>query len=88
VSRSVCEFAHKQLAIGFEYGGEKAGNGGEDAIAVYAVRVGGRNAPAVEDDENSKVEKYDGQEKAAASKASSNRDSGIVAWLRNQPRRI
>ena len=88
VSRSVYEFAHKQLAIGFDYGGEKAGKSGEDAIAVYAVRTGGSNVLAAEEADSSGVESYEEREKDAVSQASPNGLSGAVDWLRNQPRRI
>jgi len=88
VSRSVYEFAHKQLAIGFDYGGEKAGKSGEDTIAVYAVRIGGSNEPAVVNTDRAEVGSNAGLKKDAARQAPRKGLSGAVDWLRNQPRRI
>ncbi len=86
VSETVYEFAHKQLAIAFDYGGEKSGKSGEDAIAVYAVRTGGSNAPVFQDGA-SDVE--DGEmPRGSVSEDPSKGISGAIDWLRNQPRRI
>ncbi len=87
VSETVYEFAHKQLAVAFDYGGEKSGKSGEDTIAVYAVRTGGSNAPAFE-----KVDlpdtKSNGRPESIVSKNPSKGFSGAIDWIRNQPRRI
>jgi adenylate cyclase len=45
VSESVYKFAHKQLAIGFDYAGENTVKGEEVPIIGYRVRTGGENAP-------------------------------------------
>lgn len=88
VSRSVYEFAHKQLAIGFDYGGEKTGKSGEEAIAVYAVRTGGSNAPVSMEAGEAEAGEDETVRKDAVSQATPKGLSGIVEWLRNQPRRI
>ena len=48
VSESVYKFAHKQLAIGFDYAGEKQVKGGDAPIAGYRVRRRGENHPVSE----------------------------------------
>lgn len=45
VSPSVYEFAHKQLAVGFDFAGKQQVKPGEDPVTAYRVRIGGRNAP-------------------------------------------
>ncbi|MCG6857351.1 MAG: adenylate/guanylate cyclase domain-containing protein [Salaquimonas sp.] len=48
VSPSVYEFAHKQLAVGFDFAGTRQVKDGEDPITAYRVRIGGSNAPPPE----------------------------------------
>ena len=48
VSPSVYEFAHKQLAVGFDFAGSRKVKDGEDPITAYRVRIGGSNQPAGE----------------------------------------
>ena len=45
VSESVYKFAHKQLAIGFDYAGENTVKGEDAPIVGYKVRTGGENSP-------------------------------------------
>jgi len=43
VSSSVYEFTHRQLAIGFDFAGERRAKGGETPISAWRVRIGGAN---------------------------------------------
>ncbi len=43
VSESVYNFAHRQLAIGFDFAGAKTAKPGDEPIAGYRVRIGGAN---------------------------------------------
>jgi len=49
VSSSVYQFAHKQLAVGFDYAGTRQVKPGEEPVAGYRVRIGGDNAPPKEE---------------------------------------
>lgn len=49
VSASVYEFAHRQLAVGFDFAGERQTKPGEAPIPAYRVRTGGSNAPEIEE---------------------------------------
>ncbi|NKB53117.1 MAG: adenylate cyclase [Rhizobiaceae bacterium] len=44
VSKSVHDFAARQLAVGFDFGGKHVAKDGEQAIESYKVRIGGGNA--------------------------------------------
>lgn len=48
VSSSVYEFAHKQLAIGFDFAGQRQIKEGEAPVSAYRVRIGGSNEPPPE----------------------------------------
>lgn len=49
VSPSVYEFAHKQLAVGFDFAGTRQVKEGEDPVSGYRVRIGGANHPPEEE---------------------------------------
>jgi adenylate cyclase len=48
ISDSVHDFVRKQLAIGFDYAGEKKLKDGEEPVQAWRVRVGGANSPRPE----------------------------------------
>lgn len=52
VSSSVYEFAHKQLAIGFDFAGQRQIKEGEAPVSAYRVRIGGSNEPPPEHEES------------------------------------
>lgn len=52
ISASVHDFVRKQLAIGFDYAGERVAKPGEEPIAAWRVRTGGDNAPGIEANED------------------------------------
>jgi len=56
VSDSVHEFVRKQLAIGFDYAGEKKLKDGEEPVMAWRVRAGGANAPRAERVDGAKKE--------------------------------
>ncbi len=54
VSKSVYDFAARQLAVGFDFHGQHVAKKGELPVDAYRVRVAGDNqGPALEDDETS-----------------------------------
>ena len=49
VSKSVHDFAARQLAVGFDFGGEHVAKEGETPIESYKVRLGGNNRDVLEE---------------------------------------
>ncbi|MCP4072803.1 MAG: adenylate/guanylate cyclase domain-containing protein [Hyphomicrobiales bacterium] len=45
VSENVYRLSHKQLAVGYDFAGKHRVKEGEDPIAGYRVRIGGKNQP-------------------------------------------
>jgi adenylate cyclase len=50
VSENVYKLSHKQLAFGYDFAGKHTVKEGEEPIAGYRVRVGGKNRPDADDD--------------------------------------
>ncbi len=80
VSPSVYEFAHKQLAVGFDFAGTKQVKEGEDPVSGYRVRIGGANRPPEEEVAGAGFSAF-----AASAGAKPQRD-GPTAWEQLQAR--
>ncbi|MDD9908832.1 MAG: adenylate/guanylate cyclase domain-containing protein [Ahrensia sp.] len=78
VSRSVYEFAHKQISIDFEYAGQKAGKAGESEMDVFSVRIGQENPrPKVTTSSQTQIQTH---------KDASEKGLTPLNWLQNQPK--
>jgi len=56
VSENVYKLSHKQLAFGYDFAGKHTVKEGEEPIAGYRVRVGGKNRPEENDVEPEELE--------------------------------
>jgi adenylate cyclase len=93
LSQSVYDQVHSKLALGFEPQGPQHVKNVSEPVATYAVRLGGRNAPAVREDPRDQASDARsmhvggpvGDRDAAAL---ANGFEQARAWLRRQPRMV
>ena len=100
VSKSVHDFAARQLAVGFDFGGNHVAKEGEMPIESYRVRLGGENrAESVEPDAPPKTKRADRSKDAPPNLADDARTfadnvqalptiSWYRAWYEAQPKRV
>lgn len=100
VSKSVHDFAARQLAVGFDFGGNHVAKEGETPIESYRVRLGGENrAESVEPDAPPKTKRADRSTDAPPNLADDARTfadnvqalptiSWYRAWYEAQPKRV
>jgi adenylate cyclase len=97
VSRSVYDFSHRQLAVAFDFAGNRAAKEGEDPVPAFRVRLASENSPP-------EPEPTVGQAAAAMEQAApggervtqvrswfrraEGRVAGTLQWLAQQPRQI
>lgn len=83
VSGAVHDFAHKQLAVGFDFIGEQKVKNIAEPIRSYTVRIVRRNAA----EEAAPPEKTRLSDEDLFSK-SGRRADGILAWVQAQPQKV
>ncbi|MEM7270219.1 MAG: adenylate/guanylate cyclase domain-containing protein [Pseudomonadota bacterium] len=83
VSGAVHDFAHKQLAVGFDFIGEQKVKSIEEPVKSYAVRMSRRNAPMPA----GVTEKISIRDEDAMTQVGQRAD-GIINWLRAQPKGV
>ena len=84
VSGPVYDLSRKQLAIGFDFVGDRKVKNIDDPVPSYKVRLDGRNAPNPE--EAAKANGLEGEQSFLANLAA--RTEAILAWLKVQPKPI
>lgn len=85
VSGTVYELSRKQLAIGFDYVGDKSVKNIDEPVPSYKVRMHGRNAPDPE--EAARTGAADAGDRSVFARAADQAEAAL-AWLRVQPKRI
>ncbi len=99
VSASVHDFVRKQLAIGFDYAGQKKLKDGEEPVTAWRVRVGGANRaagqgadPAIKTEGSADGPKLDGLQLPAAPSEAITKLIALYeqfrGWFGRQERRV
>lgn len=86
VSGAAHDFAHKQLAFGFDFLGPRKMKNIEEPVPSYAVRIARRNSPdpLEEDEPKGRIRLSDED----AFSRTGRRIDGLRAWVRAQPRLV
>lgn len=82
VSGAVHDFAHKQLAVGFEFMGEQKVKSIDEPVKSYSVNMVRRNAPAEVEREPISIKDEDAFSKYGQ------RADGWLNWIRAQPKGV
>lgn len=85
VSGTVYELSRRQLAIDFDFVGDKSVKNIDEPVPSYKVRMRGRNTPDPEETANNGA--ADPGERSIFARAADGAEAGL-AWLRVQPKRI
>ncbi len=85
VSGTVYELSRKQLALGFDFVGDKSVKNIDEPVPSYKVRLDGRNAPNPED--AAKESNAEPAEQSVFTRTATRIEAGL-AWLRLQPRSV
>ena len=88
VSRSVYEFAHKQLAVTFEDEGEQVAKNGEDTIAAYSIRLGTEKGAISRRSNNPLTSNRVNVERNTTDGSQPVQKTSVVSWVLSQPKHV
>lgn len=88
VSGTVYELSRKQLALGFDFVGDKIVKNIDDPVPSYKVRLDGRNVPNPETVASEGIDGIDAAADQSAFTRTASRAEGAWEWLKVQPQRV